>query len=157
MRTVLYGGGVAALAFSVCMVALSWFKDSAASGATQDAAFDIALAEDICSAENPSGNTAGEEMAHDHPLLEVLKDAPVPTVTHLVFPDAMDGYNIQILTENFTFTPAAINSAAVPNEGHAHLYVNGEKISRVYRELGAFAREPIGRWPQCGQHHAERQ
>lgn len=56
----------------------------------------------------------------------------MPSVTHLVFPDAMDGFNIQILTENFTFTPSAINGEVMQNEGHAHLYVNGEKIQRVY-------------------------
>lgn len=73
-----------------------------------------------------------EAMAHDHPLREVAVGTPVPTVTHLVFPDAMDGYNIQILTSNFTFTPAGINRAVVEGEGHAHLYVNGSKVSRIY-------------------------
>lgn len=74
------------------------------------------------------------EMAamHDHPLRFVSPDHPVPTVSHLAFPDAMDGYNIQILTENFEFTPAAINREAVEGQGHAHIYVNGTKISRVY-------------------------
>ena len=33
---------------------------------------------------------------------------------------------------NFTFTPSAINKDPVDNEGHAHLYINGEKITRVY-------------------------
>lgn len=69
---------------------------------------------------------------HQHPPREVSPDRPFPRVTHLVFPDSMDGYNIQILTQNFKFTPAAINQAPSDNEGHAHLYVNGTKTARIY-------------------------
>ena len=73
---------------------------------------------------------ASEE--HDHPALRVDPALPIPSLTHLVFPDAMDGYNVQILSRNFTFTPASINRENVANEGHAHIYVNGAKVSRVY-------------------------
>ena len=69
---------------------------------------------------------------HAHPLRPVSSHVPMPTVSHLVFPDTMDGYNVQILTENFKFTPAAINRDAVEGQGHAHIYVNGTKISRAY-------------------------
>lgn len=69
---------------------------------------------------------------HQHPPREVPPDKPVPSVNHLTFPDVMDGYNIQIITRNFKFTPAAINLESQDNEGHAHIYVNGEKIARVY-------------------------
>lgn len=69
---------------------------------------------------------------HSHPLREVASETDAPTVTHLVFPDAMDGYNIQLLTGNFRFAPASINRAVEENAGHAHIYVNGQKISRVY-------------------------
>ena len=69
---------------------------------------------------------------HAHPPRNVSSNLPVPSVNHLMFPDMMDGYNIQILTKNFTFTPANINLASKDNEGHAHIYVNGNKIARVY-------------------------
>lgn len=69
---------------------------------------------------------------HDHPALPVDPELPIPSLTHLVFPDAMDGYNVQILSRNFTFTPASINRENVANEGHAHIYVNGVKYARVY-------------------------
>lgn len=77
---------------------------------------------------------SNQDMAamHQHPLRPVSSDLPVPTVSHLVFPDVMGGYNIQIMTQNFEFTPAAINREAVDNQGHAHIYVNGTKIARVY-------------------------
>ena len=79
------------------------------------------------------GDTVMADMPdHQHPPRNVAVDAPLPSVTHLVFPDAMDGYNVQIMPLNFTFTPAAINRAVRDNEGHAHIYVNGIKIARVY-------------------------
>lgn len=69
---------------------------------------------------------------HHHPVRNVSLNEMAPTITHLVFPDKMDGYNVQLLTENFRFTPAAINREVVSNSGHAHLYVNGKKVSRIY-------------------------
>ncbi|PIB24548.1 hypothetical protein BFP76_04960 [Amylibacter kogurei] len=77
-----------------------------------------------------SGSGAME--AHQHPPREVSAELPQPSVTHLVFPDIMGGYNVQILPVNFKFTPAAINHAPQDNEGHAHIYVNGVKLARVY-------------------------
>jgi len=69
---------------------------------------------------------------HQHPLRNVSPDTPVSSVTHLVFPDMMGGYNVQIIPRNFVFTPAAINREVKDNQGHAHIYVNGVKVSRVY-------------------------
>ena len=71
-------------------------------------------------------------MADHAPPREVTQGAPVPSLTHLMFPDVMDGYNVQILPVNFTFTPADINRGPIDNEGHAHIYVNDVKIGRVY-------------------------
>jgi hypothetical protein len=69
---------------------------------------------------------------HDHPLFAVAENLPVPSVTHLMFPDVMGGFNIQILVRNFEFTPTAINREPKYNSGHAHVYVNGVKYARVY-------------------------
>jgi hypothetical protein len=48
--------------------------------------------------------------------------------------DSVKGWNIHIRTTNFTFTPQNVGGEDVPNEGHAHAYVDGEKIARVYGE-----------------------
>ena len=77
-------------------------------------------------------NMSDAGAAHQHPPREVSAALPQPSVTHLVFPDVMGGYNVQILPVNFKFTPAAINRAPQDNEGHAHIYVNGLKLARVY-------------------------
>lgn len=90
---------------------------------------------DICTSEDVHGSgtgTADEGSEHTHPILNVKADVPQPTITHLIYPDKKDGYNIQILTQNFSFTPARINGDVKDNEGHAHLYLNGEKIARLY-------------------------
>jgi hypothetical protein len=39
-----------------------------------------------------------EQGEHNHPALPVDPALPIPSLTHLVFPDAMDGYNVQILS-----------------------------------------------------------
>ena len=46
--------------------------------------------------------------------------------------DLLAGVNVQILTEGFTFAPENVNGAHVESEGHAHIYVDGVKVSRVY-------------------------
>ncbi len=63
-----------------------------------------------------------------------------PVVNLQLFPLAGGGYNVRIQTLNFTFTPQNIDMDPVPGEGHAHLYVDGAKIARLYGEwyhLGA--------------------
>lgn len=89
-------------------------------------------AADMAGMDRDMAAMEGEGVEHVHPALPVDPALPIPSLTHLVFPDAMDGYNVQILARNFTFTPAAINRDVVPNEGHAHIYINGVKITRVY-------------------------
>lgn len=126
MRTLLYGAAVAAVAFGVSM----WVLPRPGGELAADAA--LSMQSNVVSEQTSASGDKPSEMAHSHPLREVAAERPVPSVTHLVFPDAMDGYNIQIMTENFTFTPAAINTAPLANEGHAHLYINGAKISRIY-------------------------
>jgi hypothetical protein len=76
--------------------------------------------------------SADHEMAHDTPLEVSAVDAP--EVTLLLTPDPMTGYNLQVRTRNFEFAPQDASLADVPGEGHAHVYVNGTKIARVYGE-----------------------
>ena len=46
--------------------------------------------------------------------------------------DSVSGLNVQIIPLGFTFAATSVNDAHVAGEGHAHIYVNGEKVSRVY-------------------------
>ncbi len=72
-----------------------------------------------------------EGMSHSHEMFMVKKDE-APTVTLSVEEDAKSGWNIKIDTTKFTFTPQDVNGDNVLGEGHAHLYVDGEKVARLY-------------------------
>ncbi len=67
-----------------------------------------------------------------HPIIEVPEGRPVPTLQIRLLPDMMDGFNIFLETANYRFTPQNVGTTVVANEGHAHLYVNGEKVARMY-------------------------
>ncbi|NEP18461.1 MAG: hypothetical protein F6J97_16420 [Leptolyngbya sp. SIO4C1] len=74
------------------------------------------------------------EMEHHHGMLEIPDDQPVPTVSLMLYPDPVQGWNLQLETTNFEFAPERVNESSLPNEGHAHLYINGEKVTRLYSE-----------------------
>lgn len=67
-----------------------------------------------------------------HPMLEIQAGKPIPTLSLEALKDSKDGYNLHIKTTNFTFTPESVGGPALSNTGHAHLYVNGVKVARVY-------------------------
>lgn len=72
---------------------------------------------------------AMQDMMHGE--LEVpLEGAPEISMT--VTKDAMSGWNLTLETANFTFTPEQVTGKNIANTGHAHLYVNGEKMARLY-------------------------
>ncbi|MCB1677041.1 MAG: hypothetical protein KDI01_12180 [Halioglobus sp.] len=87
------------------------------------------MSAEMAQAMNPEGLPMG---IHNHPMREIDRALPIPTVSLAVEPDKMDGFNLEVLTENFTFAPERVNTDAVANEGHAHIYVNGTKIARLY-------------------------
>lgn len=81
---------------------------------------------------------------HHHEAVMVPENAPVPSVTLELTPDAMRGWNLQIITENFDFAPETVNQDSNINAGHAHLYVNGEKITRLYGDWYHIEELPSG-------------
>lgn len=46
--------------------------------------------------------------------------------------DDKGGVDIQITTEGWLWTPDNVDGEHVPGEGHAHIYVDGVKIGRIY-------------------------
>ncbi|MEM9566716.1 MAG: hypothetical protein AAF974_00270 [Cyanobacteria bacterium P01_E01_bin.34] len=79
-----------------------------------------------------------DEMSHDgghaHKQLEVSADLPVPAVELAVYEDAVNGWNLELQINNFEFAPATVNEPGPQNAGHAHLYINGEKVTRLYSD-----------------------
>jgi hypothetical protein len=67
-----------------------------------------------------------------HSQLEIPTGQPLPTVNLVVRPDAMQGWNLEVKVTNFRFAPERINTKSLTTEGHAHLYIDGKKITRLY-------------------------
>lgn len=73
-------------------------------------------------------------MAHDHGKAMELSADNAPIVDLQVLPLSDGSYNIRVQTMNFIFAPQNVDGDPVDGEGHAHLYVDGEKIARLYGE-----------------------
>ncbi|MEM8775721.1 MAG: hypothetical protein AAGF53_11855 [Pseudomonadota bacterium] len=93
--------------------------------------------------EDHTDHFTHEHAQHSHATLDV-DPASAPKITIDVTKDAKSGWNVIIETQNFRFTPEAVNGDNVPNEGHAHIYVNGEKQARLYGNAYHLADLPSG-------------
>lgn len=67
---------------------------------------------------------------HEHKMVEAT--APVPTLAISLHPDGPQSRNLEISTTNFIFNPTRVNGENVPGNGHAHIYLNGVKLTRTY-------------------------
>ena len=77
---------------------------------------------------------AGEDAMGTHGHEETVEAPTGMGVALNVHPDSVSGFNIQIVPTAFTFAPGRVNTAHMPGEGHAHLYIDGVKLRRVYGE-----------------------
>lgn len=78
--------------------------------------------------------TSAEGMTHDHGNRLEVDAENAPQVNVQLIPLASGGFNLRLQTLNFAFTPQKVDLEPLSNEGHAHLYVDGEKIARLYGE-----------------------
>ncbi len=67
-----------------------------------------------------------------------------PELSIALFSLARGGYILRLRVANFTFAPDSVDQPAMPNEGHAHLYIDGEKIGRVLGEWHRLENLPKG-------------
>lgn len=58
--------------------------------------------------------------------------ADMRLVSLAVTPDAMKGYNLAFRTKGFKLRPQHASGKHVAREGHAHLFVDGTKVTRLY-------------------------
>jgi plastocyanin len=88
-----------------------------------------------------AGTVLDEKTRGGHTLREVPADE-APSVGLEVTEDGHGGWNVHLPTREYTFTPQDAGGDATGGEGHAHLSLDGKKITRVYGEwfyLGADA------------------
>ncbi len=76
--------------------------------------------------------SCGESDHHNHVGLEIPEGEPIPTVELAATEDLVSGWNLRLITTNFEFAPHRAGREVVLGEGHAHLYVDGEKRDRLY-------------------------
>ena len=98
-------------------------------------------------AEAASDHSHDHDHDHDHDhgmAVEVVDDGNAPSL-RLEAVLAPDGPARLVLhTRNFRFAEDKVDQAHAPGEGHAHLYLNGEKIGRVYGETHELGDLPPG-------------
>ncbi|WP_134177290.1 MULTISPECIES: hypothetical protein [Cytobacillus] len=82
--------------------------------------------------QNPHSQT-GADQHMGHGYVEIPKDHEIPAVSISVAPDGPDTWLLRLELLHFSFAPEKVGETHPSyNEGHAHLYINGEKISRLY-------------------------
>jgi len=81
------------------------------------------------SAEKASG---AKGHAHHHKTIALDAGPDAPTLAMDLVKDSAAGWNLHIQVTRFRFAPESVNKAHKAGEGHAHVYINGKKIARVY-------------------------
>ena len=97
--------------------------------------------------DHPTGGTMqhaaadGEMKHHDHGAALTLPAGPgAPALKVHIVADPVSGWNLHVMADNFRFAPDRAGFDHVAGEGHAHVYVNGGKLARLY-----------GPWMHIGQ------
>ncbi|RXT15474.1 hypothetical protein [Ammoniphilus sp. CFH 90114] len=70
---------------------------------------------------------------HSHSTLSIPSGHPIPSLDGWVRQDLSGSWLLHVSPKNFVFTPEETGEEKVNyNKGHAHLYINGEKVNRIY-------------------------
>ncbi|MDX1766240.1 MAG: hypothetical protein R3313_04785 [Candidatus Saccharimonadales bacterium] len=67
-----------------------------------------------------------------HEEYEIPDGAPVPGVDITVSEDTKSGWNLSMTISNFEFSPENAGQDHIDGQGHAHLYIDGKKVTRLY-------------------------
>ena len=79
---------------------------------------------------------SGITPSHAHSAISVheIAQESAPQATLELQKDPTGGFNVHVVTTNFTWRPDMASMQHVPGEGHAHVYLDGRKIMRIYNE-----------------------
>ena len=73
-----------------------------------------------------------EHTMHGHAPVDVSAWPAKPSLTLTAYKDAVSGWNLYINPSHFEFAPTQVNLKNEIGKGHAHLYINNTKITRLY-------------------------
>jgi hypothetical protein len=97
-------------------------------------------------AQHGSPGQIAEMAGHDHATATNLAAGPdAPDLEISVTKDPMAGWNLQVTPQNFRFAPENASAADVAGEGHAHVYINGTKLGRLYGNWTHLSDLPTGK------------
>ena len=111
--------------------------------------FLIAASNDVTLDSHDHDHNVAAETTMDHvhnhdQMIDLPEGTNTPTIEMVLYEDAVSGWNLQIITTNFSFTPEAVNQENKAGEGHAHIYVNGDKLARLYSPWMHIGKLPAG-------------
>lgn len=85
------------------------------------------------SAQTQYETAVNNAVGHSSQSLDLTGEENIPTFALIeVVEETSDSYNLHVQIDNWTFTPEQTGDPTVPNEGHAHVYVDGVKVGRMY-------------------------
>ena len=124
---------ISLLGIGLILGGLAGFTFAAANGITLDGHDHSHVSQTSMSdAARMTDQHSDHGIAH-HGQIVVLPETPeAPKLEISVSADPESGWNLNVRTENFRFAPENASKAHVQGEGHAHVYVNGAKIARLY-------------------------
>ena len=102
--------------------------------------------------------------ANDHGATKIheVQMGEAPTISLDVKKDPTGGFNVQVITTNFLWTPEKASDKHVEGQGHAHVYLASQKIIRLYNnwfhlntfQFAAISGEQLLRVELVGNDHA---
>ena len=113
---------------AIVALPLGYFVGNAVAGDDTDDTSKATMADD----SHSHADDMPEQTSHAHDMF-VVDAAMAPQITNMMATkDTKSGWNLMIQTENFTFSPQNASGDHVDGEGHAHIYIDGKKITRLY-------------------------
>ncbi len=103
-----------------------------------------ANAQEVSLQNTTTPSSKAMKMDHAHLPIAVPSEVLTPALSLALTKDAMSGYNLTLKTARYSLTPppqgqtmaqmmaVALNETTGFVAGHAHLYINGIKIQRIY-------------------------
>jgi hypothetical protein len=89
-----------------------------------------------------ASSAAPSGAGHQHKMHPAPTGKP-PSVRLEVTADPDSGWNVHLITANFRFAPERAGGEVRTGEGHAHLYVDGAKVARVYGPWHHLPADPV--------------
>ena len=77
------------------------------------------------------GVKTGHSETHAEPIA-IPKNGLEPSIRAELHIDPVSGFNLHLITSNFTFAPESAGLKHKDGMGHAHLYIDEHKIARLY-------------------------